>query len=75
MAPGRLGCFLGDCHIYENQIEGAKKQLERSPFMYAPPSLALNETIKSPFDFTQDDIKLGSYWCYPAIKFPLSVGL
>lgn len=75
MAPDRLGCFLGDCHIYENQIEGAKKQLERNPFMYAPPSLALNETLKSPFGFTQDDIKTGSYWCYPAIKFPLSVGL
>lgn len=75
MAPDRLGCFLGDCHIYENQINGALKQIERNPYKYAPPRITLNETLKSPFDFTADDIKLGSYWCYPTIKFPLSVGL
>lgn len=31
MIPGNLTGLLADCHIYENQIDGIKKQLEREP--------------------------------------------
>lgn len=40
MVPDELIGNLGDCHIYENQIEGIKEQLTREPFEL--PSLNIN---------------------------------
>ena len=65
----------GDVHIYENQINGFEEQLTRSPYKYALPHLELNPNIKNIHDFNYDDIKIVGYESYPAIKFPLSVGL
>ena len=66
----------GDCHIYENQIEiYEKEQKNRNPHMYALPKLWLNPEIKDIDDFTFDDIKIIGYKSYPAVKYPLSVGL
>lgn len=77
MIPGRLKCFLGDCHIYENQIDGAKTQLKRNPWLYQHPELNLNENVKDIYSYKKEDITLKSYTInhYPAIKFHLSVGL
>ena len=65
----------GDCHIYENQIPALKEQLSRNPIKYALPHLKLNPEIKNIEDFKYEDIKIIGYESYPAIKFPLSVGL
>ena len=65
----------GDVHIYENQIPAFKEQLSRSPYKYALPHLELNPDIKNIEDFKYEDIKIVGYESYPAIKFPLSVGL
>ena len=65
----------GDVHIYENQIYGFEEQLSRSPYKYALPHLELNPHIKYIHDFNYEDIKIVGYESYPAIKFPLSVGL
>lgn len=43
--------------------------------MYALPKLELNPEIKNIDDFKYDDIKIAGYKSYPAIKYPLSVGL
>ena len=43
--------------------------------MYALPKLWLNPEIKDIDDFTFDDIKIIGYKSYPAVKYPLSVGL
>ena len=64
----------GDCHIYENQIDGVKEQLSRDPHMYRLPKLVLNKEIHEIDDFTFDDIKIEDYKSYPTIKMPLSVG-
>ena len=40
MVPDELIGNLGDCHIYENQIQGVKEQLTREPF--ALPTLNIN---------------------------------
>lgn len=74
MIPNELICSLGDCHIYENQIEGVKEQLTRDPYKYNLPKLWLNPDIKNIDDFSFDDIKIEGYESYPSIKFPLSVG-
>jgi thymidylate synthase len=65
----------GDVHIYENQIPAFEEQLSRSPYKYALPHLELNPNIKNIEDFKYEDIKIVGYESYPAIKFPLSVGL
>ena len=73
--PYELIWYGGDCHIYENQIDGVKEQLLRDPHMYRLPKLVLNKNVHEIDDFTFDDIKIEDYNCYPAIKMPLSVGL
>ena len=65
----------GDVHIYENQIPAFVEQLSRNPYKYALPHLELNPNIKNIEDFKYEDIKIIGYDSYPAIKFPLSVGL
>jgi thymidylate synthase len=65
----------GDCHIYENQVSAFNEQAKRNPIKYASPILKLNPNIKNIDDFKYDDIKIVDYQSYPAIKYPLSVGL
>ena len=74
MIPYELIWNGGDCHIYENQIDGVKEQLSRDPHMYRLPKLVLNKEIHEIDDFTFDDIKIEDYKSYPTIKMPLSVG-
>lgn len=64
----------GDCHIYENQLDGVNEQLTRDPHKYALPKLVLNKDIHEIGDFTFDDIKIEDYESYATIKMPLSVG-
>jgi thymidylate synthase len=77
MVPDELIGNLGDCHIYNNQIDGIKEQLTREP--YPLPKVQLD------FDYSYFDgyivewdkiaieqIKLVDYQSHPAIKIPLS---
>ena len=68
---------LGDCHIYNNQIEGVKEQLTRSPMLLG--KLIINNEFWNPDSkvFNQQDMRPGDfiiegYESHPAIKFPLS---
>jgi thymidylate synthase len=74
MIPDEVIWNGGDCHIYTNQIEGIKEQIERDPHMYALPKLVLNPEINNINGFTYDDIKIEGYESYPKISMPLSVG-
>ena len=78
MVPDQLIGNLGDCHIYLNQIEGCKEQIEREglplstfdcPAMDEIPYNTFDELVNRllPCDFYMDD-----YQSHPAIKFPLS---
>ena len=68
MIPGDLIFNGGDCHIYSNQIEGVKEQLERKT--YNLPKIKLNN--KSIFDLEYQDIEIVGYESSPTIQFPLS---
>lgn len=59
-----------DSHIYVNQIDGIKEQLNRQP--YAAPKLWLNSEIKNIDDFKFEDIKIKNYKHHPKIFMPLS---
>ena len=69
---GKLVGLFGDTHIYNNHIEGAKKQLSRDPEKYDLPEIE-TENFTSIFDWNYKDTKLKNYESYPRIKFEIAV--
>jgi len=69
---GKLVGFLGDVHIYENHVEGAKEQLSRDPDKYPLPTIK-TENFKSIFNWQTTDTELINYQSYPGIKFEIAV--
>jgi thymidylate synthase len=81
MVPYELIGNFGDCHIYNNHIEGIKEQLTREP--YPLPKLIckdeywyLNDvdiTFSEKIEkFKPDFFKVENYQSHPSIKLPLS---
>jgi thymidylate synthase len=81
MVPDELICNLGDTHIYSNQVEGAKEQIERAP--YNPPKLKFSEEFNRliesdiPFEekiesLKEEMFKVEEYQHHPKINYPLS---
>ena len=68
MLPEDLIFSGGDCHIYLNQIDGIKKQIEQETFDL--PKVEISK--KSIFDIQFEDIKLIGYKSSESIKIPLS---
>ena len=74
MVPYELIGNLGDCHIYNNHIEGIKEQLTREPFEL--PKLLFKDHLndfESIIDILRPkDFILDNYQSHPPIKLPLS---
>lgn len=62
---------LGDAHIYLTHIEQIRTQLSRDPREL--PTLILNSSVKSIFDYEVQDIVIEGYDPHPAIKAPVAV--
>jgi len=62
---------LGDAHIYYNHMEQVQLQLSREP--RALPTLKLNPSVKSLFDFRYEDVELVGYDSHPHIPAPVAV--
>ena len=71
MLPGEFIHSVGDTHVYLDQIELFKEQLEREP--RALPKMTINPAIKNIFDFTIDDFTLTEYDPHPAIAYPIAI--
>lgn len=69
----KLNCFLGDTHIYLNQIPNVYQQLTRNPYCFELPSLTL-ENITDIDKVSIDNIIINNYNSFGSIKYPLSVG-
>lgn len=62
---------LGDAHIYSNHMEQVQLQLSREPRVL--PTLKLNPSVKSLFDFRYEDVELVGYDPHPHIPAPVAV--
>jgi len=71
LAPGELVHSFGDAHLYLNHIDQAKVQLTRTPRRL--PTVKLNATVGSVFDFRAADVTLLDYDPHPAIRAPIAV--
>jgi thymidylate synthase len=67
MIPDQLIGNLGDCHIYNNHIEGLKEQLNREPFPL--PKVHVRDGI---YCSSHSDVLIFDYQSHPTIKLPLS---
>jgi len=84
MVPDELIANMGDCHIYLNQIEPIKEQLNREPFPL--PTLNINTEFwktesgecgvgplaTNLYGFEISDFTLENYQSHATIKAPLS---
>ena len=62
---------LGNTHLYENCLQQAKIQLERTP--YSSPTLILNSEVKEFDDYTINDFSVLGYESHPFIKAQVAV--
>lgn len=69
---GKLVGFLADTHVYLNQVDGLREQLERDPAKYPLPRIE-TEHFTSIFDWKADDSTVIGYESYPRISFPIAI--
>jgi len=71
LKPGEFIHTFGDLHLYSNHLEQAKLQLSRE--VRALPSMRLNPSVRSLFDFKFEDFTLENYDPHPPIKAPVAI--
>lgn len=72
LKEGRLIGFLGDVHIYENHLEGAREQLTRDTSKYPLPTIQTDPWTDL-FSWEAPHTKLVGYESYPRIEFKIAV--
>lgn len=61
--------FKGNCHIYEDHVEGVKTQLQRIPFSF--PTVSIKQVRDDINDYTVDDFVVENYQHHEQIKFQM----
>ena len=61
--------FKGNCHIYEDHIEGSKLQITREPFPF--PTVSIKQIRDNINDYIVEDFELHNYQHHEAIKFKM----
>lgn len=71
LEPGEFVHTLGDAHLYDNHLEQARTQLQREPRPL--PTMTLDPSVDSLFDFKFEHFELSGYEPHPHIKAPVAV--
>jgi len=61
--------FKGNCHIYEDHVEGAQLQITREPYPF--PTVSIKEVRENINDYQVDDFILENYQHHEPIKFKM----
>jgi len=69
LEPYEFVYFKGNCHIYEDHIEGAKLQVSREPFEF--PRVSINQVRENINDYQVEDFEIHDYQHHPQIKFQM----
>jgi dihydrofolate reductase/thymidylate synthase len=64
--PGKFIIFMNDVHVYEDNLEQAKEQLQRNPFPF--PKLYFKKKFTKIEELQWEDIEVVDYKCHDAIK-------
>lgn len=65
LQPGILHATFADCHIYENQVEGLREQLTRTP--KPAPTLSI-DNWNGIFEWKATDVRLHNYESWPKLS-------
>src|SRR5436190_22105000 len=71
LEPGEFIHTLGDAHLYENHLEQAQLQLTREPRPL--PTMWIDPSVRSIFDFEYEHFRLENYQPHPHIPTPIAV--
>lgn len=71
LEPGDFIHTFGDVHLYSNHLAQARLQLSRQPRPL--PTMLIEPTVQSLFDFRYEHFQLKDYLPYPRIKAPVAV--
>jgi thymidylate synthase len=71
LEPGEFVHTLGDAHLYENHLEQARLQLTRE--LRRLPTMRIDPSVKSIFDFEYEHFRLENYEPHPHIAAPIAV--
>ncbi|MGE3642048.1 MAG: thymidylate synthase [Pirellulales bacterium] len=69
--PGDFVHTLGDAHLYDNHLEQARLQLSREPRPL--PTMRIDASVHSIFDFQYEHFRLENYEPHPHIPAPVAV--
>lgn len=61
--------FKGNCHIYEDHIEGAKLQIQRDPYPF--PTVSIKQVRENINDYQVEDFEIHNYQHHEQIKFQM----
>ena len=70
LVPGDFIYTIGDAHIYENHIKGAKLQIMREPRPFPIVSAKKHDCVE---DYTFEDFNVSGYFPMPSIKLKMAV--
>lgn len=71
LEPWEFVHTFGDAHLYRNHLDQAREQLKREPRPL--PTMRLNPSVASVFDFAPGDFELTGYAPHPHIRAEVSV--